>query len=61
MSDAVALATRDDVDVIDVATPPEGRAELLRALFVTGKPIMTQKPLAYDLSTAQKVFENVDR
>lgn len=54
------LAYRDDVDVIDVATPPHGRPELLRELFETGKPILSQKPLAYDLDTATALVREAE-
>lgn len=52
-ADALSLATRGDVDFIDVATPPDGRGELLRQLLAVGKPILCQKPLAYSVAEAQ--------
>lgn len=59
-SDAVALAQREDVELIDVATPPEGRPELLRDLFEIGKPILTQKPLSYDLAIAKALADEAE-
>ncbi|WP_322760382.1 Gfo/Idh/MocA family oxidoreductase [Frankia sp. Cr2] len=58
--DAVRLAAREDVDLVDVATPPGTRAELLSALFEVGKPVLAQKPLAYDLATAQSIVDEAD-
>ena len=60
-TDPVELARRDDVDLLDVATPPAGRAELLRALYSVGKPILSQKPLAYDLATATALVTEADQ
>lgn len=57
---AQELARRDDVDVIDVATPPHGRPDLLRELYRTGKPILSQKPLAYDLATATSLVREAE-
>lgn len=58
--DAVTLAQRDDVELIDVATPPDGRPELLRTLFEVGKPILTQKPLSYNLATAKALTREAE-
>lgn len=57
---AQELAQRDDVDVIDVATPPHDRPDLLRGLYRTGKPILSQKPLAYDLPTATALVQEAE-
>jgi len=58
---AQALARRGDVDLIDVATDPGGRADLLRSLFGVGKPILSQKPLTYDVSTASALVSEAAR
>lgn len=49
------------VELIDVATPPGGRAELIATLLESGKPLLIQKPLAYDLSEAQEICERIAR
>ena len=39
------LATRDDVDVLDIATPPSTHADLIALFAQAGKPMLVQKPL----------------
>jgi predicted dehydrogenase len=58
--DSLTLAQRDDVDIIDIATPPSQRPDLLRELIKVGKPILTQKPLSYDLNTAAALAREAD-
>ena len=38
------LAACDEVDVLDVATPPSTHIELLSAVIPSGKPVLLQKP-----------------
>lgn len=49
---AMDLAASPDVEIIDLATPPIGRPQLLRELLKHRKPILTQKPLSYSLEEA---------
>ncbi|BBB57708.1 oxidoreductase (plasmid) [Candidatus Megaera polyxenophila] len=51
-TDLQELAARQDVELIDIATTPLGRIDLLRSLYSHGKPLLIQKPLSYDLSEA---------
>lgn len=44
-ADLEELLARDDVDVVDVATPPASHVELIRRIAVSGKPMLVQKPL----------------
>jgi len=46
------LAESPEVDLIDVATRPSDRYDLVAALLAYGKPLLVQKPLSYDLATA---------
>ncbi|MEV4237136.1 Gfo/Idh/MocA family oxidoreductase [Nocardia sp. NPDC049737] len=58
-SDAIALARRGDVDVVDVATRPGDRAALIRTLLDVGKPLLVQKPVLYDLAEARELAREV--
>ncbi|MEV4093021.1 Gfo/Idh/MocA family protein [Streptosporangium saharense] len=54
---ATELAADPDVDLIDITTPPTGRAELIASLLPYGKPLLVQKPLAYTLEEATAIVE----
>ncbi|MFG3225335.1 Gfo/Idh/MocA family protein [Kitasatospora sp. NPDC048194] len=43
--DVAELAGRDDVLVVDIATPPASHLDLMRAVADAGKPMLVQKPL----------------
>lgn len=49
---AAGLAGDPDVNLIDVATRPDGRLQLIRELLPYGKPLLVQKPVAYTLDEA---------
>ncbi|WP_067181527.1 Gfo/Idh/MocA family protein [Microtetraspora niveoalba] len=49
---AAEVAADPDVDVIDVATRPDDRLQVIRELLPFGKPLLVQKPLAYTLEEA---------
>ena len=57
--DFLELASRNDVELIDIATTPVGRLELLRALYKFGKPLLIQKPLSYDFSEAAIICDEL--
>ena len=59
--DAMRLANRSDVDVVDIATQPHDREQLLRALLPVGKPMLVQKPVLYDLAAARLLAVDVRR
>ena len=40
-----------DVDVVDVATPPEPRAEIIENALQSGRHVLSQKPFVLDLET----------
>lgn len=52
---AVELASCKDVDLIDIATPPNDRISLLRSLYKFNKPMLIQKPLSYDFEEAKVI------
>jgi predicted dehydrogenase len=55
------LLARRDVDVIDVAIPEHGRADVLLAILRARKPALLQKPLAYTLEDAQRIVADFAR
>jgi predicted dehydrogenase len=55
------LLAHPDVEVVDVATHPAVRPELVRRAFAAGKHVLAQKPLALDLATARALVEEGER
>ncbi|MBA3989628.1 MAG: Gfo/Idh/MocA family oxidoreductase [Propionibacteriales bacterium] len=49
------------VQVVDVATRPEGRLEWLAAAVSAGKHVLAQKPLTTDLAALAPVLDEADR
>src|SRR6202020_625678 len=47
------LIARDDVEVVNVCTPPASHAEMTIAALEAGKHVVCEKPLAIDLGQAQ--------
>jgi predicted dehydrogenase len=50
-----ALLTSSEVDVVDVATRPVGRTQILLRCIAAGKHVLAQKPLAVTLREARAV------
>jgi predicted dehydrogenase len=50
---------RDDVDLVDVCTPPGTHAEIVAAAAAAGKAVLCEKPLAADLPSAQAAAQAV--
>jgi hypothetical protein len=46
------IVARDDIDVIDICTPPGTHAEIAAAAATSGKSVICEKPLATSLSDA---------
>jgi predicted dehydrogenase len=49
------------VDVVDIATGPEARLELIARAVDAGKHVLAQKPLALDVAAAREVVEEAER
>jgi predicted dehydrogenase len=49
------------VDVVDIATPPDGRAALLDAAVAAGKHVLAQKPLTDDVGSVLPVLDRAER
>jgi predicted dehydrogenase len=53
--DAAALAARDDVEVVYVATPNHRHVDDVLAVIAAGKPVLCEKPLACDPDGAERI------
>lgn len=47
------LVSREDVDIVDVCTPPGTHAEIVAAAAAAGKAVLCEKPLAADYRSAR--------
>ena len=52
LTDWRELVARDDVDVVDICTPPGTHAEIAEAAAATGKAVLCEKPLAVSYAQA---------
>jgi predicted dehydrogenase len=50
-----------EIEVVDVATHPDVRPELVRRALSAGKHVLAQKPLATDVRTARELVEEAER
>ncbi len=48
---------RNDLDFVDIATPPAGRLEIVRQVIERDLPMICQKPLAADFKIATEIVE----
>jgi predicted dehydrogenase len=48
---------RDDITVVDIATHPAVRAEMIEAAIEAGKHILSQKPFVLDLDVGMRLVE----
>jgi predicted dehydrogenase len=55
------LLADDAIEIVDVATRPDIRPELIRRAAAAGKHVLAQKPLAPDLATAQRLVDEAER
>ncbi|MFJ9005521.1 Gfo/Idh/MocA family protein [Streptomyces canus] len=47
------VVARDDIDVIDIVTPPASHAEIAIAAIEAGKHVLVEKPISNDLAEAE--------
>ncbi|HEY1765029.1 MAG TPA: Gfo/Idh/MocA family oxidoreductase [Opitutaceae bacterium] len=47
----------DDIEVVDVATHPSGRVEILAAALEAGKHVLSQKPFVLDLRDGRRLAD----
>ena len=58
-SDLVAFLTANDIDFVDLATPPPTHRDLCRQIAPTGAAILCQKPLGRDYAEAEAIVEDM--
>jgi predicted dehydrogenase len=52
-----ALMARDDVDAVDLMLPIDLQAEFVERALDAGKHVVSEKPAAHDVATAQRLIE----
>lgn len=60
-SDVDTLFSREQLDFVDICTPPHTHAEYIRAATAKGVHILCEKPLAEQFETARKIEETIRR
>ena len=55
------LLADPEVAVVDIATHPAARVELIRRALEAGKHVLSQKPLAPDMASARNLVEEAER
>ena len=55
------LLADEEVDIVDVATRPDVRPQLIARAIEAGKHVLAQKPFALDLGAAREVVEEAER
>lgn len=51
------IAADENVDFVILATPPDARMDIVKALAAAGKPILMEKPIERDLAAATALVE----
>ena len=55
------LVRRDDIDVIDICTPPDSHREIALEAIRHGKHVLVEKPIAMNSEEAREMFEAARR
>ena len=55
------LLADPEIEVVDIATRPDVRPELIRRAVAAGRHVLAQKPLALDVRAAREVVEEAER
>jgi predicted dehydrogenase len=56
-TDYYRVLARDDVSVVDIATHPQERLEIIPAAMMRGKHVLSQKPFVRDLNDGRQLVE----
>jgi predicted dehydrogenase len=52
-----ATIARDDIDIVDIVTPPHLHAEIALAAIAAGKHVLCEKPITNDAAEAEGMWE----
>jgi predicted dehydrogenase len=55
------ILKRDEIEVVDIATHPADRVELIEASLLAGKHVLSQKPFVIDLDAGERLAELAER
>jgi predicted dehydrogenase len=55
------LLADEEVEIVDIATRPDVRPDLIRPAIAAGKHVLAQKPLALDIQTARALVDEAER
>jgi predicted dehydrogenase len=55
------LLERDDIDIVDICTPPSLHEEMIAAALDAGKYVLCEKPIAHSLASADRIIETANR
>ena len=55
------LIERDDIDVIDIATPNHTHCEIATAAAEAGKMVLCEKPLAMNIAEGEKMLAAIEK
>lgn len=55
------LLREETIEVVDVATHPDGRVELIERALDAGKHVLSQKPFVLDIDVGERLVERADR
>jgi predicted dehydrogenase len=61
MTDWRAMVERDDIDMVDICTPPGTHGEIAEAAAAAGKAVLSEKPLETSYPRARAAWEAVQR
>ena len=56
-----SVVTRDDIDVVDICTPPQFHAEIALAAIEAGKHVFCEKPITNDPAEARAIVAAAER
>jgi len=59
-TDAAAVLARDEITVVDIATPPGPRTTLIEDAIRADKHVLSQKPFVHDLDVGERLVELAD-
>lgn len=54
-TDYAAVLAREDIDVVDITTPPNGHYALAKQALLAGKHVLCEKPLAMSVAEAKEL------